>query len=65
MLADDANVLAHHACQVAKILAFRGVGVQLLNCGMFSRRFMQVARAEVGTHLDSFTKEGRLCLENR
>jgi len=51
VLAEDINTLTHHACHTAKVLADKGIGVQLLNCGMMSRRFWKIARDEAPAHI--------------
>jgi hypothetical protein len=51
ILAEDINVATRHACHAAKLLADKGIGVQLLNCGMMSRRFWKVARDEAASHI--------------
>jgi hypothetical protein len=51
ILAENINDATRHACHTAKVLADKGIGVQLLNCGMMSRRFWKVAREEAASHV--------------
>jgi hypothetical protein len=48
VLSEDANTLARHACHTARKLLDKNIGVQLVNCGMTTKRFWGHAHEEIG-----------------